>query len=49
MKKGFKLVVVGGVGGGAAFAARARRLSEASKIVLVERGPAASVAYCGMP
>lgn len=47
--KAIKCVVVGGVAGGASFAARARRLSEASNIVLFERGSAASFANCGMP
>ena len=43
-----KLVIVGGVAGGASAAARARRLSEA-EIVLVERGPDISFANCGLP
>jgi len=34
-----KIVIVGGVAGGASAAARARRLSEDAEIVLVERGP----------
>jgi len=44
-----KLVIVGGVAGGASAAARARRLSEDSHIVLVERGPDVSFANCGLP
>jgi NADPH-dependent 2,4-dienoyl-CoA reductase/sulfur reductase-like enzyme/rhodanese-related sulfurtransferase len=44
-----KLVIVGGVAGGASAAARARRLSEASEIVLFERGPDVSFANCGLP
>ena len=44
-----KLVIVGGVAGGASAAARARRLSEAAEIVLVERGPDVSFANCGLP
>jgi NADPH-dependent 2,4-dienoyl-CoA reductase/sulfur reductase-like enzyme len=44
-----KLVIVGGVAGGASAAARARRLSEESQIVLVERGPDVSFANCGLP
>lgn len=44
-----KLVIVGGVAGGASAAARARRLSEDSEIVLVERGPDVSFANCGLP
>ncbi|TWU05285.1 Coenzyme A disulfide reductase [Symmachiella macrocystis] len=44
-----KIVIVGGVAGGASAAARARRLSEDSEIVLVERGPDVSFANCGLP
>ncbi len=44
-----KLVIVGGVAGGASAAARARRLSEAAEIVLLERGPDVSFANCGLP
>ncbi|MBX9789297.1 MAG: FAD-dependent oxidoreductase [Pirellulales bacterium] len=44
-----KLVIVGGVAGGASAAARARRLSEDSQIVLFERGPDVSFANCGLP
>ncbi|MCA9247471.1 MAG: FAD-dependent oxidoreductase, partial [Planctomycetales bacterium] len=44
-----KLVIVGGVAGGASAAARARRLSEDAEIVLIERGPDVSFANCGMP
>ena len=33
-----RLVIVGGVAGGASAAARARRLSEAAEIVVLERG-----------
>jgi NADPH-dependent 2,4-dienoyl-CoA reductase/sulfur reductase-like enzyme/rhodanese-related sulfurtransferase len=44
-----KLVIVGGVAGGASAAARARRLSEDSQIVLFERGPNVSFANCGLP
>lgn len=44
-----KLLIVGGVAGGASAAARARRLSEASHIVLFERGPDVSFANCGLP
>jgi NADPH-dependent 2,4-dienoyl-CoA reductase/sulfur reductase-like enzyme/rhodanese-related sulfurtransferase len=44
-----KLVIVGGVAGGASAAARARRLSEDAQIVLFERGPDLSFANCGMP
>ncbi|WP_425616602.1 FAD-dependent oxidoreductase [Anatilimnocola sp. NA78] len=44
-----KIVIVGGVAGGASAATRARRLSEAAHIVLVERGPDVSFANCGLP
>ncbi|MEX0979025.1 MAG: FAD-dependent oxidoreductase [Pirellulales bacterium] len=44
-----KLLIVGGVAGGASAAARARRLSEDSQIVLFERGPDVSFANCGLP
>jgi NADPH-dependent 2,4-dienoyl-CoA reductase/sulfur reductase-like enzyme len=33
-----KIVIVGGVAGGASAAARARRLSEDAEIILLERG-----------
>lgn len=44
-----KLVIVGGVAGGASAAARARRLSESAEIVMIERGSDPSFANCGMP
>lgn len=44
-----KLLIVGGVAGGASAAARARRLSEGADIVLFERGPDVSFANCGLP
>ena len=44
-----KIVIVGGVAGGASAAARARRLSEEAEIVLFERGPDVSFANCGLP
>jgi NADPH-dependent 2,4-dienoyl-CoA reductase/sulfur reductase-like enzyme/rhodanese-related sulfurtransferase len=44
-----KLLIVGGVAGGASAAARARRLSEEADIILFERGPAVSFANCGLP
>lgn len=44
-----KIVIVGGVAGGASAAARARRLSEQAEIILIERGPDVSFANCGMP
>jgi len=44
-----KLLIVGGVAGGASAAARARRLSEDTQIILFERGPDVSFANCGLP
>jgi NADPH-dependent 2,4-dienoyl-CoA reductase/sulfur reductase-like enzyme/rhodanese-related sulfurtransferase len=44
-----KVVIVGGVAGGASCAARLRRLDEKVEIVLVERGPYVSYANCGLP
>jgi NADPH-dependent 2,4-dienoyl-CoA reductase/sulfur reductase-like enzyme/rhodanese-related sulfurtransferase len=44
-----KLVIVGGVAGGATAAARARRLSESVEITVVERGQYVSYANCGLP
>jgi len=44
-----RLIIVGGVAGGASAAARARRLSEHSEIILLERGPHVSFANCGLP
>lgn len=44
-----RLVVVGGVAGGASAAARARRLCEHCEIVVLERGPHVSFANCGLP
>jgi NADPH-dependent 2,4-dienoyl-CoA reductase/sulfur reductase-like enzyme len=44
-----KLLIVGGVPGGASAAARARRLSEDAQIILFERGPDVSFANCGLP
>ncbi len=44
-----KLLIIGGVAGGATAAARARRLSEKAEITLLERGPYVSFANCGLP
>ena len=44
-----RLVIVGGVAGGASAAARARRLCEACEILVLERGPHVSFANCGLP
>lgn len=44
-----KIVIIGGVAGGATAAARLRRLDEKSHIVLIERGEHISFANCGLP
>jgi NADPH-dependent 2,4-dienoyl-CoA reductase/sulfur reductase-like enzyme/rhodanese-related sulfurtransferase len=44
-----KIVIVGGVAGGASAAARLRRLDEAAEIVIIERGEHISFANCGLP
>jgi NADPH-dependent 2,4-dienoyl-CoA reductase/sulfur reductase-like enzyme/rhodanese-related sulfurtransferase len=44
-----KVVIVGGVAGGASCAARLRRLDEQADILMVERGPYVSFANCGLP
>ncbi|MBN1362258.1 MAG: FAD-dependent oxidoreductase [Sedimentisphaerales bacterium] len=44
-----RIVIVGGVAGGASAAARARRLSEDAEIVMFERGEYISFANCGLP
>lgn len=47
MKK--RIVIVGGVAGGASAAARLRRLSEETEIILLEKGEYISFANCGLP
>ncbi|WP_394203176.1 FAD-dependent oxidoreductase [Shewanella waksmanii] len=44
-----KLLIVGGVAGGASAAARARRLNEQAEIIMFERGEFVSFANCGLP
>ncbi len=46
---GKKIIIVGGVAGGASFAARMRRLDESAEIVMFEKGPYVSFANCGLP
>ncbi|WP_187118924.1 CoA-disulfide reductase [Bacillus marasmi] len=46
---GKKIVIVGGVAGGATAAARLRRIDEEAEIVLFERGEFVSFANCGLP
>ena len=47
--KNKKVVIIGGVAGGAACAARLRRLDERAEIVILEKGPYISFANCGLP
>ena len=44
-----KIVIIGGVAGGASCAARCRRLDENAEIVVFDRGPYVSFANCGLP
>ena len=44
-----RILIVGGVAGGASCAARLRRLDEAAEIILLDRGPHVSFANCGLP
>ena len=44
-----KIVIVGGVAGGASAACRLRRLDETAEIILLERSSQVSFANCGMP
>src|SRR5208283_135390 len=44
-----RILIVGGVAGGASCAARLRRLSEDAEIIVFERGPFVPFANCGLP
>ena len=44
-----KVIIIGGVAGGASCAARLRRLDKDSEIILIERGEYISYANCGLP
>ena len=44
-----KVVIVGGVAGGASAAARIRRLDEHAQIIMIERSGYVSYANCGLP
>ena len=46
---GKKIVVVGGVAGGASSAARVRRLDEGAEIIMFEKGPHVSFSNCSLP
>lgn len=44
-----KVIVIGGVAGGASAAARVRRLDEAAEVIMFERGEHVSFSNCGLP
>ncbi len=44
-----KILVVGGVAGGASVAARARRIDESAEVIMFERGPNVSFSNCCLP
>jgi len=44
-----RVIIIGGVAGGATAAARLRRLKEDYEIIILERGPYVSFANCGLP
>ncbi len=46
---GKRVLIIGGVAGGASCAARLRRLDEEAEIIMFERGPYISYANCGLP
>ena len=49
MKAPRRIIIVGGVAGGASAAAKARRVDENAEIHVFERGPYISFANCGLP
>lgn len=49
MKAPKRIIIVGGVAGGASAAAKARRMDELAEIHIYERGPYVSFANCGLP
>lgn len=46
---GKKIVIIGGVAGGASVAARVRRLDEHANIIMFEKGPHVSFSNCSLP
>ena len=44
-----KIIIIGGVAGGASCAARLRRQDETAQIIMFEKGPYVSFANCGLP
>ena len=49
MNKKMKVIIVGGVAGGATAAARIRRLDEQAEVIVFERSGFISYANCGLP
>lgn len=46
---GKRILVIGGVAGGASAAARARRIDESAEVIMFERGPNVSFSNCSLP
>ena len=46
---GTRIVIIGGVAGGASAATKARRTNESAEVIILERGPYVSFANCGLP
>ena len=46
---GKRILIIGGVAGGASVAARARRLDEKAEIIMFEKGPDVSFSNCSLP
>ena len=44
-----RILIIGGVAGGASVAARARRLDAGAEIIMFERGPHVSFSNCSLP
>ena len=44
-----RILIIGGVAGGASVAARARRIDESAEIIMFERGPNISFSNCALP
>ncbi|WP_202709901.1 FAD-dependent oxidoreductase [Sporosalibacterium faouarense] len=44
-----RILVIGGVAGGASAAARARRIDESAEVIMFERGPNVSFSNCALP
>lgn len=44
-----KILIIGGVAGGASTAARLRRMDESAEIIILEKGEYISFANCGLP